>query len=333
MEQTLGKRISYHRKRLGLTQDQLAEQLGVTAQAVSKWENDLSCPDIAMLPKLASLFGISIDALLSGESEPTVHEGEVVEECNETDGIHFQKGPWEFKMSSSRKGALGFALMVLLTGAQLLAARFMDVELSFWSALWPTALMAYGITEMLGKFSFFTLGCTCFGAYFALDNWNLLPFSLGSKMVFPIILVLFGVSLLVEALRKPRKRRFQLKHNNSPKNQVQYHENGFEYNASFGEHTQHIRLEKLTSGTISTSFGEYTVDLSGVDTVSKSCTLEANCSFGELSLLIPSRFRVQCDSNASFASVDIHGQPDAEPIGTILLHASASFGEIEVHYI
>ena len=42
MEETLGKRIAFHRKRLGLTQDALAEQLGVTAQAVSKWENEVS---------------------------------------------------------------------------------------------------------------------------------------------------------------------------------------------------------------------------------------------------------------------------------------------------
>ena len=64
MEQTLGKRIVHHRKRLGLTQDQLAEKLGVTAQAVSKWENDQSCPDIATLPKLAQIFGITVDELL-----------------------------------------------------------------------------------------------------------------------------------------------------------------------------------------------------------------------------------------------------------------------------
>ena len=53
MEQTLGKRIMENRKRLGMTQDQLAEKLGITAQAVSKWENDLSCPDISMLPNLS----------------------------------------------------------------------------------------------------------------------------------------------------------------------------------------------------------------------------------------------------------------------------------------
>ena len=67
MEQTMGKRIAANRKRLGLTQDQMAEKLGVTAQAVSKWENDQSCPDIAMIPRLAELFGVSTDELLGVE--------------------------------------------------------------------------------------------------------------------------------------------------------------------------------------------------------------------------------------------------------------------------
>ncbi len=76
MEQTLGKRIMQHRKDMGLTQDQLAEKLGVTAQAVSKWENDLSCPDINMLPRLAEVFGTTTDALLGHEK---VYEAEVVQ--------------------------------------------------------------------------------------------------------------------------------------------------------------------------------------------------------------------------------------------------------------
>ena len=67
METTIGSRIAKLRKEKGLKQDQLAEALGVSPQAVSKWENDQSCPDITLLPKLSQLLGISIDALLSGE--------------------------------------------------------------------------------------------------------------------------------------------------------------------------------------------------------------------------------------------------------------------------
>ncbi len=78
---TIGDRIKFHRKRLGMTQEQLAERMGVSAQAVSKWENNLSCPDITVLPELAAIFGISVDELL-GKNPPageTVHEAEVVE--------------------------------------------------------------------------------------------------------------------------------------------------------------------------------------------------------------------------------------------------------------
>ena len=74
MEQTLGKRIMENRKRLGWTQDRLAEQMGVSAQAVSKWENDQSCPDISLLPRLAELFGITVDELL-GHKSAKVREG------------------------------------------------------------------------------------------------------------------------------------------------------------------------------------------------------------------------------------------------------------------
>ena len=72
MESTLGKRISEQRKKLSLTQEELAEKLGVSAQAVSKWENDVSCPDILLLPEIAKLFGVTVDALLSGKAEPEI---------------------------------------------------------------------------------------------------------------------------------------------------------------------------------------------------------------------------------------------------------------------
>ena len=59
--------IAFHRKKLGLTQEALAQKLGVTNQAVSKWESGQSCPDIALLPAIADLFGITLDALFGRE--------------------------------------------------------------------------------------------------------------------------------------------------------------------------------------------------------------------------------------------------------------------------
>jgi len=72
MNQTLGGRISALRREKGITQDQLAEAMGVSPQAVSKWENDISCPDISMLPQLADYFQVSIDELLRGERSAAV---------------------------------------------------------------------------------------------------------------------------------------------------------------------------------------------------------------------------------------------------------------------
>ncbi|MBR3991232.1 MAG: helix-turn-helix transcriptional regulator, partial [Clostridia bacterium] len=60
---------------LGMTQDLLAEKMNVTAQAVSKWERDLSYPDVDTIKRLAFLFGCSIDTLVNGTS-PTLQKDE-----------------------------------------------------------------------------------------------------------------------------------------------------------------------------------------------------------------------------------------------------------------
>ena len=67
MNESIGNRISKYRKEKGMTQEELAAKLGVSSQAVSKWENDASCPDISLLPRLCRILGISTDELLTGE--------------------------------------------------------------------------------------------------------------------------------------------------------------------------------------------------------------------------------------------------------------------------
>ena len=59
----IGENIRALRLQKGLTQEQVAQQLGVTYQAVSKWENGTNTPDIGLLPEIAALFGVMIDAL------------------------------------------------------------------------------------------------------------------------------------------------------------------------------------------------------------------------------------------------------------------------------
>ena len=69
---TIGKRIAEARKAKNINQNELAEILCVSPQAVSKWGNDISCPDISLLPGLAKTLGISVDELLSGKQESVV---------------------------------------------------------------------------------------------------------------------------------------------------------------------------------------------------------------------------------------------------------------------
>ena len=68
-KQTLGMMISTLRKEKKMTQLELADLMGVTDKAVSKWERDLSFPDINSIPKLAEIFEISVDELMQVKTE------------------------------------------------------------------------------------------------------------------------------------------------------------------------------------------------------------------------------------------------------------------------
>lgn len=68
-QETLGRRIARMRLKHGMTQERLANIANVSAQAVSKWENDQSYPDIMLLPLLAKTFGVTVDELLGVEDK------------------------------------------------------------------------------------------------------------------------------------------------------------------------------------------------------------------------------------------------------------------------
>lgn len=74
---TIGENIAKMRKRTSLTQEELAEKMNVSGQAVSKWENDVSYPDVETLGRLAKLFGCTMDELINGIADaPQVKSAE-----------------------------------------------------------------------------------------------------------------------------------------------------------------------------------------------------------------------------------------------------------------
>ena len=338
MEQTLGKRIIENRKLLGLTQDRLAEKLGVTAQAVSKWENDQSCPDITTLPKLAEIFGITTDELLGIVRELPLHQGEVVPVSGEDDT---KEKSFEFQINSGQRDGIGLALWALLSGGLLLASNLLSWDVTFWDICWPSGLLVFGILGLWPKFSFFRLSYGLLGGYVLAANLGLAPFTADKQLLLPVFLLLFGLYLLTDALKKE----------NGPF--VQFHRNGskqkgssesssmycdtdagsFSCSTSFCENRQAVTLPVLREGRAECIFGELEVDLSGCNRVSKDCRIRAECSFGDLSILVPRRYRVDMDSAASFGSAELEGSPVPEPDGIIRMDCETSFGAIRIRYI
>jgi transcriptional regulator with XRE-family HTH domain len=83
MQLNIGTKIRELRRRDGRTQDNLAEALGVTAQAVSRWESGGSYPDMEVIPSIANYFGVSIDELFGYDNVREKRIDEIVERLTE----------------------------------------------------------------------------------------------------------------------------------------------------------------------------------------------------------------------------------------------------------
>ncbi len=297
-----------------------------------------------MLPKLAEIFGISTDALLGCETEERtapVHEAEVVD-----DGKHnFEfsmnsnsgSNDWSFHWDSGRKHAVTVAVFILFVGVLTLLSRINGWEVSFWSILWPSALLISGLAGLYPKFSVFCLGLSIFGGYSLIANLNIWELDIAGELIFPIMILLFGLGFLIDALRKPKKPVFRVTRNGKDAQKTRCEcssdGGGFYCEVTFGERVFPVVVPMLTGGDASVSFGELTVDLSGCESVAEDCCIQCNCAFGELRIKVPKRFRVESQSGTAFANLNVLGHPDPEPEGIIYMDANVSFGEIEIRYI
>ncbi|MBQ9558282.1 MAG: helix-turn-helix transcriptional regulator, partial [Clostridia bacterium] len=146
LENTIGKRIQTLRKEREMTQKQLADAVGVTPQAVSKWETDESCPDISALPLLAGALGVSVDALLGGEGGE-VKTG-VLRDANADDGGKKEK-PFKWDRSAGRIPAVFLGVFILLAGVLLILMKTNAEwfgEIGFWDVVWPSAIIFVGLS-------------------------------------------------------------------------------------------------------------------------------------------------------------------------------------------
>ena len=341
METTLGKRIALNRKRLGLTQDKLAEALGVTAQAVSKWENDLSCPDITMLPKLAALFGITTDELL-GVVIVEKPAAPVMEGTVENRNTNADEPDFEFHWKPGKRDAIFLSVFVLVIGTLTLISVILNLEVSFWSILWPCAILSLGIWGFFRKFSFFNVACSLFGAYFLLENMTVTSLNVSWKLIFPVLVLLLGISLLIDSFQKSkhsrwymrnnRKRASHLSHNGNLVNEFNVVGETFTCALHFGDDYRRVEMETLLKGDVDCSFGDLTLDLCDCKAFRESCHLRVDCSFGSTTILLPKSIRLEPNSSTAFAGITIQGSPDTNASATIHMDADVSFGSITICY-
>lgn len=316
---TMGERIKHHRKRLGLTQEQLAERLGVSPQAVSKWENNLSCPDISLLPELASVLGISADELLGKETT-------TAEEKKPASSYEFH---WNTNFHKSWNGIL-FPVFVMIFGGLWLANVIFNMDVSWWTLAWTLSLMYFGI---IGGRYMLIVGLT--GLYYLLSAYDLIHWSVGWEIIVPIVVLLWGLSLLADMLWvRKKKRRFVVENHKEVCREYSCERGELHCEMAFGSDRAPVATDLLHKGVIETSFGQFTVDFSACMAVAPNCTVEVENSFGSLTLLIPRRYRMHiAESENFFSGCTVKGECDAQTVGDIFLKYENSFGSLTVQYI
>lgn len=328
---TLGKRILYYRKRMGMTQDQLAERMGVTAQAVSKWEHDLSCPDVTALPRLAEIFGITTDQLLGITGAAPQQEGREERPKKE------EKEPWRWEFRFDRAGVF-FGLFLVLAGGIYLVTTILDMHVGFWSILWPTALLCLGFNSCCDRLNAFGIGAALAGGYFLLEHLGIIPDLLSWPLVLGIVLVLWGLSMVFDQFHYRKRRSAPEGHKVYCANSMERPtrdfrtENGY-IHADYAFCSDRVTVQDPTfrGGDVDIAFGTLVLDLRSCTDVMPGCCLNVDVSFGSLLLLLPKCLRLESHMDRTGSSMDTTGipDPDAQPI---IFHGDCTFSSLKVQY-
>ena len=335
MEQpnTLGKRIAMLRKNQGWTQEQLGEKVGVSAQAVSKWENDLACPDIATLPLLADLFGVTTDELLGVKPiEPRVVVLDKDPE-EEQKKAHFRLS---FQKDTGKWGAIVLCITAILVCTMLILRSatplFNRPDVGTWNYIWP--ILVFGLGLLIVRNSP-VLGITAmaFGAYeLVWFGWGV-PF----EIKWYVVLLIFAVAMLVRIILDklgllPKKRDVRME-GSAPNRVCEYSDEGQFLRAEmrFGSNRIEYPYDTLNGMDLETSFGDHRIDLRKVQHF-HGCVLKADVNFGNVVILVPDCVRITRSADTAFAAVHVLGAPRPDASETAYLRGDVNFGNLEIRY-
>lgn len=332
--ETMGKRISDLRKSKGMTQEQLAQRVGVTAQAVSKWENDLSCPDISILPDLAEALGITTDELLGRAPIQTV--GTVADEQGKS------HSPYTVRVRLNRVERVLFAVLLMGIGVAFLLNAMHIIQLgsgiTFWSVLWPFCVACLGVMTCQAELNPFSIGLFLFGVYMLLFNLGIIPaqYRLTWAMIWPVALILIGLTILIHFLwpdlkRKEKGRIFEVD-KGDPVFECTDDGGFIRIESAFSSQTKHVQAgQPFTGARVKSAFGSLVLDLAEAEIVN-GAQIETDVSFGSLTVRLPAAVGARAMCKAAFGGYECPpGDPGAEIRVQII--GQVSFGKIEVEYV
>ncbi len=331
-QQTMGKRIMQLRKERGYTQEQLSELCGVSAQAVSKWENDVSCPDISILPQLAELLGVTTDELLGVKPiEPKVVI--VDAQKNKKEGDTNFSVSWD-GTKTAKKDGIWFAILVIVLGMAFLMQRLGLVSFGIWGIVWPAVIIGLGVSWMIKRFSIFSLAVAGLGVYFLLFNLGEISLVLTWSIIWPSLLVLLGLTILYEALIPHKDKWCGVNFSKDKNKRSDYGEvdGTVHYDAAFSEENRRFAAEEFAGGNVDLSFGKSELDLTNVRRVAPNAILDVDVSFATFDLIVPKTIRVFVKSDKSFGSIQMNGSPSTDAVESLVLDGDVSFGTININY-
>lgn len=330
---TMGKRIMALRREKGLTQEQLADKVGVSAQAVSKWENELSCPDVSILPQLADALGVTTDELLGARPiEPRV----VVVEKGASGGNEARTAGGVRR--EIKRDGIGFAVLVIVLGVSFLLNKLNVMNTNIWNIVWPAVLIGLGISWCISRFSPFALAVGALGLYYLLFNLNAVTYQLTWGVIWPILVIVIGLSILVDCVWPNRGQKWTKSGHGCGKEHSpvsEYSEEGgfVRYECSFSEENRCVNGERFNGANIEISFGKSVLDLTRVTDFAPGASVHAKVSFGCLELLVPRTVVVEQVSRKSFGAVQTEGMPDSTAAASIRLDGEVAFGSAVIHYV
>ncbi len=336
-ENTIGKRIQALRKERGLTQKQLADAVGVTPQAVSKWETDESCPDITALPLLAGALGVSVDTLLGGAS--AVKTGVVRDAASGEGGKKEKAYKWDW--NAGKVPGIIFGIFILLAGVLLILRKtnpgwFGDI--GFWSLIWPSAIICVGLSGCFSRdISGFSLGITAVGVIFLLRNIGVIKGEGLWTIILAVVLVFVGLSVILHQFFRKRRKNVNgtvITEGKNGKFKSDYSDaDGFiSYSASFGDDRIVTQADRITGGKMNVSFGDFTLDLRNVSEFADNAALEVNVSFGDAQILLPKCVRAELATAGAFSGKGVTGMPDPDAPYVLRVKAAVSFGNLSIEY-